>query len=278
MAKASCLCGAVRWELEGPFKWMTHCHCSRCRKSHGTAYATYVAGPASGYRLHGEEHVVTWQSSSGVPRSFCGQCGSVVPGGAHGNLMFVPAGNFEDDVALKPEAHIFVASKAPWFEIHDTLPRFDAYPPGFDAPSLPDRAPLDPPGKARGSCLCGSVTFVVEGDLVRCWSCHCGRCRRGKSGAFSTHFVTRADGVHYTRGRELVREFKVPEAKHFRQAFCGTCGSVTPRIDPERDLGLVPMGSFDDDPVARPTAHIFVGSKAPWDVIADGLPQHAEYP
>jgi hypothetical protein len=54
--------------------------------------------------------------------------------------------------------HIFVASKAPWYEIADDLPRFDAYPPGVDATVLPDpprTAP--PPGTLRGSCLCGAV-------------------------------------------------------------------------------------------------------------------------
>jgi hypothetical protein len=280
MAKASCLCGAVKWEMTGPFKWTSHCHCSRCRKSHGTAYATYVLGPANQYRLlAGAEHVVKWESMPGFYRCFCGQCGSVVPGEPYGDDMFVPAGNFEEDAGVVPKAHIFAASKAPWFEITDTLRRFDVYPPGVDAPVVADREPLDPPGpKPRGSCLCGGVTFVVEGELVRSWNCHCGRCRRAKSAAFSTHFVTRAGGVRFTRGRELVAEFKVPDAKHFRQAFCRICGSVAPRIDPERDLGLVPMGSFDDDPGARATAHIFVGWKAPWHVITDALPQHAEYP
>jgi len=49
-----------------------------------------------------------------------------------------------------------------------------------------------------------------------------------------------------------------------------------PRLDPNRGIAVVPMGSLDDDPGIRPTAHIFVGSKAPWFEIADDLPQYKE--
>ena len=152
MTTARCLCGSVNWELGGPFSFMSHCHCSRCRKAHGAPFATYVGGPLESYKLTGEEHMATWES-----RCFCGRCGSVVPGAPYGKLMFVPAGNFDDDPGPRPEAHILVGSKAPWFEITDSVPQFDTYPEGMKAPVLPDRAPLDPPGKPRGSCLCASV-------------------------------------------------------------------------------------------------------------------------
>src|SRR5206468_465195 len=53
MNEGRCLCRQVSWQLDGPLELMSHCHCSRCRKSHGTPFATYVAGPAGSYRLHG---------------------------------------------------------------------------------------------------------------------------------------------------------------------------------------------------------------------------------
>jgi hypothetical protein len=153
MSRASCLCGDVTWEIDGPFELSSHCHCSRCRKTHGTAFATYVAGPVASFRLHGRERVARWESSPGFFRCFCARCGSVVPGDPFDERIFVPAGNFDDEPGAAALAHIFVASKAPWYEIADALPRFDAYPDFVDAPVLPDRAPLDPPGKPRGSCL-----------------------------------------------------------------------------------------------------------------------------
>jgi hypothetical protein len=51
-----------------------------------------------------------------------------------------------------------------------------------------------------------------------------------------------------------------------------------PRVDRERGFAVVPMGALDDDPGIRPQRHIFVGSKAPWYEIADGLPRDVEFP
>jgi hypothetical protein len=202
----------------------------------------------------------------------------VVPGEAVEGRVFVPAGNFDGDPDIRPLAHIFVASKAPWFEIRDSVPQFDAYPPGIDAPVLPDRPPLDAPGKPRGSCLCGGVTYVVEGTPIRCMNCHCSRCRRAHSAAYASNLFTSSDGLHFTRGEDLLESYKVPDAKRYTQVFCRTCGSCMPQIDRNRALAIVPMGGLDDAPGMRPQAHIFVGSKAPWYEITDDLPQRADPP
>src|SRR4030095_4366372 len=153
MTSSSCLCGNVTWDLDGPLEFMSHCHCSRCRKTHGSAFGTYVAGPADGFKLRGGEHVKSFESSPGFFRNFCTRCGSVVPGEPWQGLLFTPAGNFNDDPGVRPLGHIFIASKAPWFEIEGDLPTFDAYPPGTDAAVVADRPPLDPPGHPRTSCL-----------------------------------------------------------------------------------------------------------------------------
>jgi hypothetical protein len=277
MNEAGCLCGRVSWQLDSPLELMSHCHCSRCRKSHGTPFATYVAGAADRFRLSGAEHVVRWESSPGFSRCFCGRCGSVAPSeAAFEGRVFMPAGNLAADPGARPIAHIFVASRAPWYEIRDDLARFDGYPAGFEAPVVADRPPLDPPGAVRGSCLCGGVTFVVEGEPLRAVNCHCGRCRRARSAAHAANLFTTADGVRFTRGENHRGSYKIPEARFFMQVFCPTCGSPMPRIDRERGIAVVPMGSLDDDPGIRPQFHIFVGSKAPWFEITDDLPQHAE--
>jgi hypothetical protein len=256
---------------------MSHCHCSRCRKAHGVAFATYVGGPAGGFRLRGEEQVRRWESSPGFFRNFCARCGSVVPGDPWNGLVFVPAGNFLDDPGVRPSAHIFVASKAPWYEIRDDLQQFDAYPPGVDVPVVPDRPPLDPPGAPRGSCLCGGVTFVIDGQPLQAWNCHCGRCRRARSAAHASNLFAAVDDVRFTRGEQLLAAYKVPEAERFTHVFCSTCGSSLPRLDRTRGFAVVPMGTLDDDPGIRPRAHIYAASKAPWYAIGDQLPQHAEY-
>jgi hypothetical protein len=255
---------------------MSHCHCSRCRKAHGVAFATYVATPAPGFRLRGEQHVAGWESSPGFQRRFCGKCGSVVPSLPSDGRVFIPAGNFADDPGVRPLAHILVASKAPWYEITDSLPRFDTYPEGIDAPVLPDRPPVDPPGGTRGSCLCGAVTFVIDATPLRCHNCHCSRCRRARSAAHASNLFLPLEGVRFTRGQDRTRRYKLPEADRFAQVFCTTCGSPTPSLNPTTGMAVVPMGSLDDDPGMRPQSHIFVASKAPWFEIAGDLPQFAE--
>lgn len=275
MHRASCLCGAVTWQVDGALELMSHCHCSRCRKVHGAEYGTYVAADAAAFRLDGEAAVARWEPAPGALRCFCRQCGSVTPSGASDGRVFAPAGNFLDDPGARPLAHIFVASKPPWVEIRDTLPRFDAYPEGFSAPALPPRPPLDPPGKPRGSCLCGAVAFVLEAPAATARHCHCGRCRRQRSATHATNVLTRADGVRVTRGADRLASYKLPEARYFMHVFCAECGSSLPRIDRERDLAVIPIGAFDDDPGIRPREHIFVASRAAWFPLPDdGLPRH----
>ena len=278
MIRSSCLCGAVVWEVGDAPQFMSHCHCSRCRKVHGAAFSTAAAAVAADMRVQGTEHIKRFQAAGGIGRCFCGRCGSVVPGDPWEGLVFVPAGNFDEDPGVRPLSHIFVASKAPWYEIRDALPQFDAYPPGVDVAVLPDRPPFDPPGPPRGSCLCGGVTFVVDGTPLGCWNCHCSRCRKARSAAHASNLVLPLEAVRFTRGADLLASFKVPEARHFTHVFCRTCGAPQPLINRERCIAVVPMGAFDDDPGIRPQAHVFVGSKAPWFDIADDLPRYAEYP
>ena len=277
----SCLCGGVAWEATGPLEFMSHCHCSRCRKTHGAAFATFVMAQADAFRLsRGRELIVRYESSPGLFRPFCGRCGSTVPDGAPWRgLVGIPAGPCDDDPGTRPLAHIFVASKAAWFEIRGELPSFDAYPPGVDAPVLADPPPAErASGALRGSCLCGGIAYAIEGPLLRCWNCHCSRCRKARAAAHASNLFVKDDDLRFRRGAELLAMYKLPDARYFTQVFCRACGSPMPRIDRERGLAIVPMGSLDDDPGIRPQRHIFVASKAPWYEIPDDLPQDAEYP
>src|SRR5688572_23237381 len=80
MTLGACLCGTVRYELDGPFTMMSHCHCSMCRKHHGAPFATFVAAAHSGFRWRsGEDAVGTYASSPQGVRTHCRHCGSVGP-------------------------------------------------------------------------------------------------------------------------------------------------------------------------------------------------------
>lgn len=283
MAKlsGSCLCGAVGFELDAPPQYMTHCHCSRCRKTHGAPFGTYAMAPVADFRIsRGHGDIASYTATGSFTRPFCRHCGSVVSdGSAIDGVAGVPVGLFDDDPGVRALAHIFVASKAPWYEITDDLPRFDEYPAGVAIQTVPD--PTLPPrtaGEVRGSCLCGTVRFVATGAPKWFRFCHCGRCRKARAAAHASNLVMPADGVRFLAGETALVSYKLPDARFFTQVFCGTCGSPMPFIDRNRDLGVVPAGSLDDDPGSRPTEQIFVGSKAPWYEITDALPQFAEFP
>jgi hypothetical protein len=274
--RGGCLCGAVSWQAEGELSLASHCHCSRCRKAHGTAYGTYAATPERGFSQRGES--ARFESSPGFVRCFCARCGSVTPGDAAGELRFVPLGGCDGAPAVRPEAHIFAASKAPWYALGGALPRFDAYPPGYGSPALAERAPLDPPGGVRGSCLCGGVAFTIDEPAPLARYCHCSRCRKARAAAFASNWFVPETALRFTRGDELLASYKIPEALRFKQVFCRACGGKLPRVDPDRKVAVVPLGALDDDPGVRPREHIFVGSKAGWDEITDDLPQYTEGP
>jgi hypothetical protein len=243
---------------------MFHCHCQRCRKAHGAAFATYTRAPLATVALAGTDAIVSFADPApgASPRSFCRHCGSVVPY-AFGDTMFFPAGNFDGDPVARPALHMFAGSRAPWYAITDALPSYTGFPAGSLGAPVEDLAPRDPPGRPRGSCLCGAITYVLEDQPRRRRYCHCSRCRKGLSAAHAANLRTTFAGVTFVRGADHATNFKVPDARHFTQSFCPTCGSPVPRRD---------------DPRVPASGHIFVGSKAAWFDITDELPQHQAYP
>lgn len=281
MPEARCLCGDHVWSVDAPLQLLHHCHCAICRKHQGAAYTTMGGVPPEHFRWISRGECIVYESSPGFQRLSCARCGSPLPGdaGADMGLVMVFAAPLEGDPGSRPQAHIFAGSKAPWLEIEDDLPRFDAYPPGFDAPVCETPVSPDPAGDGvRGSCLCGAVAWLVEGKPEIARHCHCLRCRRARGALHSSNMKLPMDGVRFSRGEERVRTYEVPEARYYTQCFCAECGGPVPRLDPERRIAIVPLGSLDDDPGIRVDAHIFAGSRAPWHEIPGTLPQHDEGP
>src|ERR1700733_11566046 len=132
MIHGSCLCRGIRFEFTkaaGPFEL---CHCTRCRKVTGSAFFSGLYVRVEHFRLlEGKELITTYEAPilrepPAYRASFCSRCGSPVPnpnGGA--GLLEIPAGRLNDDPEMKPDKHIFVELKSPWFEITDHLPQCD---------------------------------------------------------------------------------------------------------------------------------------------------------
>ena len=135
MLKGSCLCGAVRYEVSGPVHDIHHCHCSMCRKSHGTAFSTFARLKAADFRYGtGEEHVRAYRSSAPIERTFCDTCGGRLTVRFDGmpDTVWVSVGTLEGDPGVRARSHMFVASKAPWDEISDEVPQYPEYGPFGD--------------------------------------------------------------------------------------------------------------------------------------------------
>jgi hypothetical protein len=134
--RGSCLCGGVRFELTGPLLRPSNCHCSMCRKQHGAAFRSRARVNANEFHwLQGEDLVTFFESSPGTYRGFCRVCGSPIVNkfdarslsarvdAAATSMRGIALATLDDDPGVRPEAHIFVASKAPWFTITDDLPQ-----------------------------------------------------------------------------------------------------------------------------------------------------------
>ena len=277
MSSGSCLCGSATWEISGTPASAYHCHCKICRKMHGAAFATFWTVAGENFRWTSTlDSLAKHVTSAALTRAFCTTCGSALPDG-DAELMYVPAGCHDDGPA--PEAHIFVAHKAPWHDISGALPRHDEFPPGREDQVLTDKA-LAPAkeGGIRGGCLCGAIEFEVVEPFKVVHNCHCQRCRRARAAAHTTNGFTSMGGVRFTKGEEHIKTYKVPDAKFFTHAFCDTCGCGMPRIDPGRQIAVTPLGSLDDDPGAKAVDNIFVAHKAGWYEITDDLPAYDEAP
>jgi hypothetical protein len=128
----SCLCGAVGYELTQDPPWAHNCHCSRCRKTRGTAFASNLFVPIDGFRFtRGEDLLLSYKppEAERFTHVFCRQCGSSLPwlNQARG-IAVVPMGSLDDDPGIVPHAHIFVDSRASWFTITDDLPQHPGLP------------------------------------------------------------------------------------------------------------------------------------------------------
>lgn len=271
MISGQCLCGAHRYEVEGPFEFNHHCHCGFCRKHHGSAFVSLV-GVAPERLRWTRGDAITYQSSPTFIRESCATCGSGLAQVIEGLPVFVPAGCLEE-LEVSFDFHIFAASKAPWYEITDGVPAFDAYPPGIDTPTQPTREPQADANGVRGSCLCGDVRYVIDGPAIAARHCHCGRCRRARAAAHASNLVLPLDSLHFTQGQAQIRRFKVPEAKFFTQCFCERCGGKVPTVDSEREIAIVPLGGLDDPPPLKPAEHIWTADVPAWSGIHDKLPQ-----
>jgi hypothetical protein len=122
-----------------------------------------------------------------------------------------------------------------------------------------------------GGCLCGAVAYIVADAFLYAANCHCSNCRRTTGSAFKPFAGIKRQELRVIKGADDIKRFGDEQA---HDAHCSVCGSLLYSVVREGEYVHVAMGTLVDAPSIRPSAHIFVGSKAPWFTITDDLPQY----
>jgi len=125
----------------------------------------------------------------------------------------------------------------------------------------------------KASCLCGNVKYEIHGEIMDIIHCHCSRCRKVQGSAFATNGNVHNNHFKLLCDMDRLTKYETVPGNH--KYFCKTCGSpMFSKNTNQPDLTRIRLGSIQSDITERPKAHIFVDSKANWDVICDDLPQY----
>jgi catechol 2,3-dioxygenase-like lactoylglutathione lyase family enzyme len=150
-----CYCGTVRYRVEDPFVYASNCHCSNCRATTGSAFKPFAGIESEKLEITDGRDSFLIVGDENLNDSHCAACGSllfsVVREGAY---VHVALGTLVDPPTMRPTKHIFVGSKAPWFDITDDLPQFDEH-----------AAPVEPAEAAARSLKRVSAVSLFVGDL-----------------------------------------------------------------------------------------------------------------
>ncbi|WP_012069701.1 GFA family protein [Marinomonas sp.] len=131
MLSGSCLCNGIQYEIKGDLGDIMQCHCQKCRKANGSAFAANAAIPTTAFTLlKGKELLAEYESTPGVFRVFCKQCASPLYSRRPNmpELLRLRIGTLDTKIEGKPSSHIFVGSKAEWYEICDDIPQYEERP------------------------------------------------------------------------------------------------------------------------------------------------------
>ena len=122
----ACACGAVRYEVADAFLYAANCHCSRCRAATGTAFKAFAGIEREQLALTGGADSLLIVGEEDANDTRCADCGSLLFSVVRdGRYVHVAMGSLVDAPTIRPTEHIYVGSKAPWYEITDDLPQHE---------------------------------------------------------------------------------------------------------------------------------------------------------
>ena len=124
-----------------------------------------------------------------------------------------------------------------------------------------------------GECFCGEISYQIDGVLRDARSCHCSRCRKAFSSQASAYALVEAQNFQWLSGEELLSSYVGEHG--FGLQFCKKCGSTLCGIFKGAVHGVT-LGCVNGDPKIEIGRHIYVGSKASWEVLPVGGIQYQE--
>jgi hypothetical protein len=128
MLVGACQCGAVRYRVADAFRYAANCHCSRCRAATGSAFKAFAGIEAEKLEITEGAGTLLVFGETDLNDTRCATCGSLLFSVVRdGEYVHVALGSLVDAPSVRPTEHIFVGSKAPWFEITDDLPQAEEY-------------------------------------------------------------------------------------------------------------------------------------------------------
>ena len=128
MLSGKCLCGAVQYTVADEFRYAANCHCSNCRRTTGSAFKPFAGIESGKLALTEASAKLMLFGQESNHDAHCSVCGSLLYSLVrNGDYVHVAMGTLIDVPAIRPAAHIFVGSKAPWFTITDDLPQYEGH-------------------------------------------------------------------------------------------------------------------------------------------------------
>lgn len=125
--EGGCLCGGIRYRVDGEPNPTTYCHCSMCQRAIGAPVTAWASVPAKQFHIL-QGRLAEYSSSPRMWRGFCGTCGASLTARytlqGESRIDFTIA-TLDDPSGLAPTSHIHMSNRVPWFHIADELPCFD---------------------------------------------------------------------------------------------------------------------------------------------------------
>lgn len=131
--------------------------------------------------------------------------------------------------------------------------------------------------KYLGSCLCGQVQFEIQGSFESFFLCHCKFCQKDTGSVHAANLFSSNAKINWLSGQDQIKTFNLAPTRHTK-SFCKECGSALPNHQMQGKLLVVPAGSLDTEISVKPTAHIFMSSKASWSFDLEDIQKFEKLP